>query len=141
MNLGEDDGVEVGMYFDILHEKGQDIEDPETGEVLGNIERPKVRVKVTHVQNKLSLASTYKKRRVNLGGSFESIPVGLSKALMPPKWITKYETLKTEEKTWENLNEEDSYVKIGDPVVQALVSSDDDNVEQREEARQVAGTS
>ena len=39
---------------------------------------------------------------------------------MPPKWETKYETLKTEEKTWEDLDEVDSYVKIGDPVVQIL---------------------
>ncbi len=37
---------------------------------------------------------------------------------MPPKWVTKYETLKTEEKTWEDLDEEASYVKVGDPVIQ-----------------------
>ena len=36
------------------------------------------------------------------------------------KWVTKHETLKTEEKTWEDLDEVDSYVKIGDPVVQVL---------------------
>lgn len=137
INLGEDNGVEVGMYFDILHEGGQDIEDPETGEVLGNIERPKVRVKVTHVQDKLSLASTYKKRRVNLGGSLEIAPFGLSRALMPPRWVTKFETLKTEEKTWENLDEEGSYVKIGDPVVEAFAASDEDGIEQREQVEEV----
>ena len=39
--------------------------------------------------------------------------------LMPPEWTTDYvETLKTEEKTWEDLDEEESYVKVGDPVVQ-----------------------
>ena len=49
-----------------------------------------------------------------------------ARELMPPKWITKYETLKTEEKTWEDLDEEKSYVKTGDPVVQVMVANDDD---------------
>ncbi len=40
--------------------------------------------------------------------------------LLPPKWVTKYETLKTDEKTWEDIDEEDSYVKIGDPVIEVL---------------------
>ena len=31
--------------------------------------------------------------------------------------VTKYETLKTDEKTWEDLSESESYVKTGDPVV------------------------
>lgn len=35
-------------------------------------------------------------------------------------WVTRYETLKTREETWEDLEEEDSYVKTGDPVVQVL---------------------
>ena len=39
---------------------------------------------------------------------------------MPPKWITKYETLKTEEQTWEDLDEKSSYVKVGDPVIQVI---------------------
>ena len=43
---------------------------------------------------------------------------GFSKILMPPEWVTRHETLKTEEKTWEDLDEEESYVKVGDPVVQ-----------------------
>jgi hypothetical protein len=43
---------------------------------------------------------------------------------MPPRWITKYETLRTEEKTWEDLDEKDSYVKVGDPVVQVIEEID-----------------
>ena len=44
---------------------------------------------------------------------------GLSRALMPPEWVTKYETLKTDEKTWEDLKVEgQSSVQTGDPVVQ-----------------------
>lgn len=45
--------------------------------------------------------------------------------LMPPKWVTKYETLKTDEKIWEDLNEEESYVKIGDPVCQVAIEVDE----------------
>ncbi len=139
INLGEDDGVKLGMYFDILHEEGQDIEDPETGETLGNIDRPKVRVKVTHVQGRLSLASTYRKTRVNVGGGGIDLGSSFSKALMPPKWVTRYETIKAEERAWENLKEEDSYVKVGDPVVQALPILDDDDIEPGEQVSQLAG--
>lgn len=128
INLGSDDGVIPGMYFDILHEEGQEIQDPDTGDILGNIDRPKIRVKVTHVHGKLSLAATFKKKRTNRGGQYYL--EGLSKALMPPRWVTEYETFKTEEKTWENLDERDSFVKTGDPVVQVLVTSDDNDMEQ-----------
>lgn len=33
--------------------------------------------------------------------------------------MTEYDTLKTTERTWENLDEEDSFVKTGDPVRQS----------------------
>ena len=48
----------------------------------------------------------------------------MAQMFMPAKWETKYETLKTEEKTWKDLDEEDSFVKIGDPVVQVLEGTD-----------------
>ncbi len=118
INLGKEDGVVVGMYFNVMDRKSEDITDPDTGELLGSIERPKVGLKVTIVQEKLSIASTYKATRVNIGGELETSV--LSRMLMPPKWVTKYETLKTEEKTWEDLNEAKSYVKVGDPVVQVI---------------------
>tara|TARA_B100000749_G_scaffold237176_1_gene195639 strand:+ start:415 stop:876 length:462 start_codon:yes stop_codon:yes gene_type:complete len=128
---GEDKGVVVGQYFDVMDPKGEDITDPDTGEVLGSIERPKVRVQVTQVQERLSVASTFKKTRTNVGGSASSVfgELGaVSRALMPPKYVVKYETLKTDEKTWEDLDEEQSYVKTGDPVVQVIgdLKLDDD---------------
>ena len=131
---GTEQGVRVGMYFDVLDPKGEDIRDPDTGDVLGSIDRPKVRVKVTQVQERLSVASTFKKEKINVGGTgqgFESIAsIGLlSRALMPPKYVTKYQTLKTDEKTWEDLDEEKSYVKTGDPVIQVVGSIDADEVE------------
>ena len=123
INVGKNHDVESGMYFDVMDQEHENILDPDTGDILGSIERPKVRVRVMLVQDRLSLASTFKKKNVNIGGSsgFGLLAGGLSEALMPPKWVTKYETLKTEEKTWENLEEKESYVKTGDPVVQVFL--------------------
>jgi hypothetical protein len=130
ITAGSANGVVTGMYFDVMDPKGEDIRDPDTDEILGSIERPKVRVQVTKVQDRLSVASTYRKTKENIGGKISDFG-SLSQILMPPKWVTKYETLKTEEKTWEDLEEEKSYVKIGDPVVQVIDEvdvGDDDKV-------------
>lgn len=123
INVGTANGVVVGMYFDVMDPKGENIKDPDSGAILGSIERPKVRLQVTRVQERMAIASTYKKSQVNVGGKLADIGV-ISRALMPPKWITQYETLKTEEKTWEDLDESQSYVKIGDPVVQVIEELD-----------------
>ena len=127
INVGSDDGVSTGMYFDVLDQNYEEIRDPDTQELLGSIQRPKIRVKIMMVQEKLSLASTYKTRRVNVGGTADFLlAASLSRALTPPKWVTKHETLKTQEKTWENLEEEKSYVKTGDPVVQVVETEDEE---------------
>ena len=122
INRGQSDGVKEGMYFDILDPTSEDIKDPDTKAVLGSLSRPKVRVKVTRVEEKLCVASTYKTHRVNIGGTAQGLafPTGFAKALLPPQWIVKHETLKTQEQTWESLDEEESYVKTGDPVVQVI---------------------
>lgn len=120
MNIGSADGVELGMYFDVLDPKGEDIKDPDSGEVLGCLERPKVRVKVVKLQEHLSVASTYKTYQINVGGQGGVLGVSFANLLLPPKFITKQETLKTSEKTWEDLDEEESYVKTGDPVLQVI---------------------
>jgi hypothetical protein len=125
LNLGSEHGVRIGMFFDILDPKGDNITDPDAGEIIGSIERAKVRVKVVIVQARLSVASTYKKERVNIGGSGSLVGFGssgLSKLFLPPEYITQYETLKTQERTWEDLSEDESYVKSGDPVVEVQES-------------------
>ena len=121
LNLGYVNGVSVGMYFDIIDPNGQDIEDPDTGDPLGSIEFPKVRVRVTHVQEKLAVATTYREKKVNVGGSGGYISLGpFARALMPPEWVTKYETLHKTGETLDDLEDSDSVVKTGDPVVQVL---------------------
>ena len=137
INVGAQGGVSIGMRFDVIDTAGENIADPDTGEQLGSVERQKVRVKISKVQEKLSVASTYKKRDVNVGGSMGLV----SQMFMPAKWVTKYETLKTEEQTWEELHEMDSYVKIGDPVVQVLHDVDRESEPQEiTEATQTSGT-
>ncbi len=113
INVGTEHGVYVGMYFDVIDTQDEKIKDPDTGQVLGSIERAKVKVQVTHVQEKLSVATTYQVQRMNIGGDL------FTNFLMPPKWVEKYETLRIKDKGWSPLREIDSYVKVGDPIVQA----------------------
>lgn len=133
INIGRNDGVEEGMFFKILDPKGEDIKDPETGEVIGSIGRPKLKVKIKEAKEELSIATTYKKKKVNIGGSGVGLDVGkFGKALTPPKWVEKYETLKAEEKAWEDIDEEESFINIGDPVVQLT----EEEVRQEQEKEQ-----
>ena len=119
INVGVEDGVTVGMYFDVMDLQYEDIRDPDTDEVLGSIERPKVRVKVIHVQEKLSLTTTYRSKRVNTGGSLMFLGP-FARSLMPPNWVTRYETLSKIEENRNVLDEEDSNVKIGDSIAQVI---------------------
>jgi hypothetical protein len=116
INVGTAHGVFIGMCFDVIDAQDEEIKDPDTGEVLGSIERSKVKVEVTHVQEKLSVATTCEVKRMNIGGEGTYGP--FTSFLMPPKWIEKYETLRTQDKGWGPLSESNSYVKTGDPVFQ-----------------------
>lgn len=126
INVGSQDGVTVGMKFDVLEPKGEEIKDPDTSEVLGSLSRPKVRVRVNSVQERLSVAETFRAREINVGGVGGSLASGIegmariSDLLRPPKYVKQVETLKTTEKTWEDLDEKEAYVKTGDPVVQVV---------------------
>ena len=40
---------------------------------------------------------------------------------MPPDWRTKHETLKTDEQDREDIEAEESYVNVGDPVAQVIL--------------------
>jgi len=54
---GSENGVEEGKEF-IIFQFSDPIPDPETGESLGQLEFVKGRVVVTHVQDKVSVATT-----------------------------------------------------------------------------------
>lgn len=120
INAGSEKGVATGMYFDVV--RSEDILDPDTSQSLGSIQRATIRLKITSVQEKMSFASTYRKNEVNVGGLGPNIGI-LSRTFLPPRWIAKYETLRTEEKTLED--EMERSVKTGDTVVQVVEVTED----------------
>lgn len=119
LNRGSDAEVEVGMFFAILNSKGQQILDPDTNEVLGNVELPKTFVKVISVDEKLSVARTFREFTIPAVRGFDGVSA-LMAGLTPsrPEKI-EIETLKTDEtRLKDEMDEKDSYVKKGDPAVQ-----------------------
>ena len=119
INRGYADGIREGMYFDVMSLDSGEIKDPETNKVLGSIVRTKVRVRVTEVQEKLAVASTYERATVDSPASFGPY----ARALMPTSWINKYgiETLrKSDLFSPVDIDGDDSDVKVGDTVVQVI---------------------
>lgn len=126
INRGSVHGVEEGMKFAVLDTAAEGIEDPETGEVLGSVYRAKVRVQVVVAKERLAIARTYATRQVNVGGT----GIGaFGDAFRPPKWETRYETLEANDAAWQELSEDRSIVKTGDPVEQLLKQEDVDEAE------------
>ena len=76
----------------------------------------KTSVKVTMVHERIAVASTYRSRRVNVGGS----GFAFGGLFEPPKWETRFETLRIDEAAIKDLDEEDAIVQTGDSVVQDL---------------------
>jgi hypothetical protein len=59
-------------------------------------------------------------------------PEWLDEQQLPPKWVTEYDSLKARHDQKKDLVESQSYVKIGDQVVQILVEVDTDLSEEEE---------
>lgn len=117
LNVGSDHGVEIGMKFAVLNRQGLSITDPETGEMLDSVEIPKVLVQVARTQPRVAVARTFVRRSRNVGGSGPSI----ASLFEPRRMVTEYETLRSADKPYEEeLDETESYVKAGDPVVQVI---------------------
>jgi hypothetical protein len=94
------------MRFAVLNRKGANVVDPETRESLGSVEIEKVLVKVVRVKPKFAVTRTFR----TFASSFGRLLSG-----------PQQETLRTDSATYkQELSEEDSYVKIGDPVVESV---------------------
>jgi hypothetical protein len=115
INKGSKEGVELGMVFQVLDKNAESIVDPVTGDSLGGIDRPKIEVKVTDLYEKVAVAETFKSERVNVGGTGIDFNAAGS-MFSPPRYIDQVETLKSADHPWEDLPEEKSIVKIGDPI-------------------------
>jgi hypothetical protein len=128
INRGSSEGVEVGMRFAVLERSGGAIKDPDTGEELGYVQRPKVQVEVTQVGERMSVAKTYRTHTVNVGGvSALGYQLGeIGRMFAPPQYVERVETLKASDADWEPLTEAQSLVKVGDPIVQIDVDDEDE---------------
>jgi hypothetical protein len=115
VNRGSKDGIVVGMQLAVLNRKGLDVQDPDTRETMGSVELPKVQVKVVQVQENMCVAQTFRTFRTASGPlSSLNVMAGLT---APGR--TETETLRTDEATYkEELSEEDSYVHVGDKIVE-----------------------
>lgn len=122
INRGAEDGVEAGMKFAVLDPEEDEVTDPETGEVLGVIHRPRLRVIVHRVERRLSFARTFDVRRVNVGGlgyDWEAMSRVFDRIRKPPRYEERAETLRTDEPAWGGEDGERP-VRTGDPVEQVL---------------------
>ena len=125
LNIGQQQGVQVGMLFAITDPIGDNITDPDTGEDLGCVYLPKTQVKVTEVSDKLSVAATYRTKSVAV---HEHDPdartiLGTPRIFQPARLESRRETLRVPFRI--NINEgeihrENCSVSTGDPVVQVV---------------------
>ncbi len=120
INIGRQDSVKAGDRFKVLSAASLDVRDPDTGEVLGSIEREKVRVKASQVFDNMTVCKTY---RTHWIGNYDLSPLEQTVAsFMPRTKVT--DTLRADRNDLpRELTLEESIVKIGDPV--ALVPDSD----------------
>ena len=110
INIGEKQGVELGMVFKVLAETPINILDPDSDEELGVIDREKIRVKVIELSDNFSVCKTFIEH---------VIPGILDISARSFSTIRKPETLKIDNiSKLPPLSEEESYIKVGDRVQQ-----------------------
>lgn len=104
---GSDDGVKEGMLF-AIYSVGDEVLDPETGQSLGRLELVKGKVRVAHVQEKMSVAETQSRQ-------ITKKVEGLSTAIIPfgPREVTvsKRDELTVDESSPIDI---DMVVRVGD---------------------------
>ena len=121
LNLGEDDGVTVGMRFVILNRHGIDVKDPDTGEVLGSVEVPKTVVKIVRIDGPhLSVARTFRTIQGTPGLLASAAAIGGRPSKVETLDIAEGSSLKAE------LSAEESYVKPGDVALETRGDEYDD---------------
>lgn len=115
INIGKTHGVKKGMKFAILAPTPEEITDPETGELLDVVDRPKVLVQATEVREKITICSTYRTTTIP-GGAF-NMGYSAMRLFEPPREVS--ETLRIDDSSLPApLSPEESYVKVGDRVRQ-----------------------
>jgi hypothetical protein len=123
INIGREHGVTVGMVFKVLADSPVEVVDPDTNKKIGEVDREKIRVKTSEVDDKFSVCKTYRTKRT--GGILGSATLASLYGQMLIE-TEKVETLKASDASLPPpLPEEESFVKRGDRVIQILATDAD----------------
>jgi len=133
INIGAEAGVTEGMKFAVMSKAATKITDPETDELLDEIDREKVRVRASEVRPKITICKTYVVRTIPgrpgysgfSGFSATDALMNITKQLevlhKPEPERKILDTLRADERDLPPpLSEAESYVKRGDRVIQVI---------------------
>lgn len=112
INVGSSNGVKLGMKFLISSATNSEVKDPDTGQVIGEVAIPKIKVSVTRVDEKYSIAETYEYHTVNEGGQISTGEI--VRMFQPPKLVKKYKTFEIEDTQKQSIDQEKSIILVGD---------------------------
>ncbi|MBF4604703.1 hypothetical protein [Curtobacterium sp. VKM Ac-2884] len=115
LNRGAEHGVRAGMYFAILDPGAVGITDPDTNEPLGDIKVVKIVVRAIEVAPRITLARTFRTRRVNVGGTGALGMRNIVAAMQEPEYVDKVEKLTLDKNSPRKIDPKDSVVGRGDP--------------------------
>lgn len=115
LNRGSEHGIREGDYFAILDPRAREVRDPETLEIVGGFKKVKIVVRATDVAPRLTLARTFRTRRVNVGGNGGGIASFLSGMGEAPRWVDEVETFALQPDSPRPISEEESMIAVGDP--------------------------
>lgn len=122
INRGLEEGVVVGMRFAVLADTPLEVKDPESQELLGTMDREKIRVEAVDVSGRFSICRTYETYTV--GG----LGLGTTIADMFGETRRETRTFKVKDPGYiPPLPEEESYVKVGDRVRQLTEREEDED--------------
>lgn len=138
INRGAEDGVQVGTYFAVKGDAVK-IEDPDSGELLGEVSPVKVVVRAEEVAPKFCIARTFRSKKVLVKEAEEgNDPLGMSTLasslawrtrLQPPRpaeYETRIETLRVDPKKGAPISHAESVVRVGD-IVESVLKGEDIN--------------
>ena len=113
LNRGTESGLIPGQYVIVIDPTTQSVPDPETGEDLGGLKRIKAVLRVVESTAKLSLAKTFRTKRVRVGGGFGG--AGLGNMFAETKYETRVETLQLDPQAGLPISDEESAISLKDP--------------------------
>lgn len=114
LNKGISSGLQENDYVVVIDPQTLSIPDPETGEELGGLKRIKAVLRVAESTENLSLAKTFRTKRVRTGGGF-GLTTSLNDMMSSPRYETRVETLKFDPQAGLPIDENDSVISVGDP--------------------------